>query len=136
VPALLLLLHRRRAGLDLFARPDLVSVPPAVLLQRTQLAGPPTHRRRDRLHACRQRLCAHRRLAAGADLGRSALARRPASGPRSLCPAVLSGPPRNRWFADSPPKQMEIKPLVPDCERVVVSGQNRRRERSQKRRPL
>src|SRR5580704_8759551 len=35
MPALLLLLHRRRAGLDLFARPDLVSVPPAVLLQRT-----------------------------------------------------------------------------------------------------
>src|SRR5262250_2299055 len=72
MPALLFLLHRRRAGLDLFARPDLVSVPPAVLLQRAQLAGPPTHRRRDRLHACRQRFCAHRRLAAGADLGRSA----------------------------------------------------------------
>src|SRR6516162_2818714 len=56
VPALLLLLHRRRAGLDLSARPDLVSVPPAVLLQRAQLAGPPTDRRRHRLHACRQRL--------------------------------------------------------------------------------
>src|SRR5499427_7961075 len=55
MPALLLLLHRRRARLDVFARADLVSIPPAVLLQRTQLAGPKTHRRRDRLHACRQR---------------------------------------------------------------------------------
>ena len=35
MPALLLLLHRRRAGLDLCARADLVSVPPAILLQRT-----------------------------------------------------------------------------------------------------
>jgi hypothetical protein len=34
MPALLLLLHRRRVGLGLFARPDLVSLPPAVLLQR------------------------------------------------------------------------------------------------------
>src|SRR5215468_7049771 len=96
------------AGLDLFARPDLVSVPPAVLLQRAQLASPPTHRCRDRLHACRQRLCAHRRLAAGADLGRSALARRPASGPRSLCPAVLSRVRRLR----------AVLPLEPDAGRV------------------
>src|SRR6516162_10590922 len=91
MPALLLPLHRRRAWLDLFARADLVSIPPAVLLQRTQLAGPKTHRRRNRLHACRQRLCAYRRPAAGADVGRSALARRAASHPRSLCQTVLSG---------------------------------------------
>ena len=32
MPALLLLLHRRRVGLDLSARADLVPVPPAVLL--------------------------------------------------------------------------------------------------------
>src|SRR5262249_6399825 len=79
-----------------------------VLLQRAQLASPPTHRCRDRLHACRQRLCAHRRLAAGADLGRSALARRPASGPRSLCPAVLSRVRRLR----------AVLPLEPDAGRV------------------
>src|SRR6516165_7277574 len=91
MPALLFLLHRRRARLDLFARADLVSIPPAVLLQWAQLACPKTHRRRDRLYACRQRLCAHRRLATGADVGRSALARRAASHPRSLCQAVLSG---------------------------------------------
>src|SRR5215472_4781046 len=90
MPALLFLLHRRRARLDLFARADLVSIPPAVLLQWAQLACPKTHRRRDRLYACRQRLCAHRRLAAGADVGRSALARRAAPHPRSLCQAVLS----------------------------------------------
>src|SRR5215469_7093211 len=91
MPALLFLLHRCRARLDLFARADLVSIPPAVLLQWAQLACPKTHRRRDRLYACRQRLCAHRRLAAGADVGRSALARRAAPHPRSLCQAVLSG---------------------------------------------
>src|SRR6516164_88374 len=91
MPALLLLLHRRRNGLDLFARANLVSISPAVLLQRTQLVGPKTYRCGDRLHACRQRLCAHRRLAAGADVGRSALARRAAPHPRSLCQAVLSG---------------------------------------------
>src|ERR1700736_3904614 len=34
MPALLLLLHRRRIGPDLFARADMVSVPPPVLLQR------------------------------------------------------------------------------------------------------
>src|SRR5215471_17284164 len=68
MPALLFLLHRCRARLDLFARADLVSIPPAVLLQWAQLACPKTHRRRDRLYACRQRLCAHRRLAAGADV--------------------------------------------------------------------
>src|SRR5215470_6479332 len=56
MPALLLLLHRRRSRLNLFARADLVSITPAVLLQRTQLAGSPTHRCRDRLEACRQRL--------------------------------------------------------------------------------
>src|ERR1700751_967395 len=94
--ALLLLLHRRRARLAVFARADLVSIPPAVLLQRTQLAGPKTHRRRDRLYTCRQRLCGHRRLAAGADVGRSALARRAASHPRSLRQAVLSGVRRLR----------------------------------------
>src|ERR1700693_1389532 len=96
MPALLLLLHRRRAGLDLFARPDLVSVPPAVLLPPTCLADPPPHRRRDRLRACRQRLSAHRRLAAGADLGRPPFTRPPASGPRSLCTAILSGVRRLR----------------------------------------
>src|SRR6201993_1032443 len=90
MPALLLLLHRRRAGLDLFARADLVSVPPAVLLQRTQLVVPPTHRRRDRLQACRQRLSAHRRLAAGANPRRRPPPRPPACGPPSLCQAVLS----------------------------------------------
>ena len=35
MPALLLLLHRRRVGLDLFAGADVVSVPPSVLLQRS-----------------------------------------------------------------------------------------------------
>src|SRR5215472_6916509 len=96
MPALLFLLHRCRARLDLFARADLVSIPPAVLLQWAQLACPKTHRRRDRLYACRQRLCAHRRLAAGADVGRSALARRAPPHPRSLCQAVLSGVRRLR----------------------------------------
>src|SRR6516165_10341064 len=45
--ALLLLLHRRPVGLDLSAGADLVSVPSPVLLQRSRLAGSPTHRRRD-----------------------------------------------------------------------------------------
>src|SRR5262245_24177716 len=98
MPALLFLLHRCRVRLDLFARADLVSIPPAVLLQWAQLACPKTHRRRDRLYACRQRLCAHRRLAAGADVGRSALARRAAPHPRSLCQAVLSGVRRRDYI--------------------------------------
>ena len=48
-------------------------------------------RQLDRLHPCRQRLCRHRRLAARAEVGRSALAHRPAWCPRSLRQAVLSG---------------------------------------------
>jgi hypothetical protein len=75
MPALLLLLHRRRIGPDLFSRPDLVSLPLAVLLQWASLAGAPTRRRRDRFHSCRQRLPAHRRLAARADPSQSPLAR-------------------------------------------------------------
>src|SRR4029077_15545647 len=96
MPALLLLLHRRRIGPDLSARADMVSVPPPVLLQRERLAAPPTHCRRDRFPPCRQRLPAHRRLAARADPGQWPLARRAASPPRSLRPAVLSGARRVR----------------------------------------
>src|SRR6266446_5696907 len=74
----------------------MVSVPPPVLLQRASLAGPPTHRRRDRFHPCRQRLPAHRRLGARADPCQWPLAPRATSRPRSLRPAVLSSARRVR----------------------------------------
>src|SRR5580704_19413459 len=70
--------------------------PPASTPNPDAAPGPPTRRRRDRFHPCRQRLPAHRRLAARADPRRSPLARLPASHPGSLCPAVLSGARRLR----------------------------------------
>ena len=56
-----------------------------------RLAGAAAYRRRHRLYPCRQRLCAHRRLGAGANPRRCARAQTTASGSRSLRHAVLSG---------------------------------------------
>ena len=53
--------------------------------------GVGAYRRRHRLYPCRQRLSAHRRLGAGANLRRCARAQTAASGSRSLRHAVLSG---------------------------------------------
>lgn len=50
----------REVGLCYLARADMVSLPAAVLLQRTRLAGAATHWRRHRLYPCRQCLCADR----------------------------------------------------------------------------
>src|SRR6202022_1405930 len=72
------------------------AIPPPILFQRAEIAGPPPHCRRDRLHPCRQRLPADRRLGARADLGRWPLTRPLASCAPSLCPAVLSGARRLR----------------------------------------
>src|SRR6266853_110809 len=57
VPPLLFLFHRCRAWPGLSAGADMGAVPPAILLQRSQLAGASTDGRRHRLH--RRRQCLH-----------------------------------------------------------------------------
>ena len=91
VPALLFLFRGRQVRTDLPARPDLGTVPPAILLQRPQLAGAQAGRPRHRLHHGRQRLRADRGLAACAGPGRQPGAGAVASRIGSLCHAVLPG---------------------------------------------
>jgi len=57
MPTLLLLFHRSRAWPGLSAGADMGTVPPAILLQRSQLSGASTDGRRHRLH--RRRQCLH-----------------------------------------------------------------------------
>src|SRR6266850_731175 len=57
VPTLLFLFHRCRAWPGLSAGADMGTVPPAILLQWSQLAGASTDGRRHRLH--RRRQCLH-----------------------------------------------------------------------------
>src|SRR6187549_1174152 len=79
-----------RFGL-IYLRVPTWAVPPAILLQRPQLAGAQAGRPRHRLHHGRQRLRADRGLAACAGPGRQPGAGAVASRIGSLCHAVLSG---------------------------------------------
>src|SRR5271154_5063044 len=89
--AVLLLLHRRRSRSGLSARAHLGAVSPAILLQRPQLAGATIDDRGHRFHHGRQRLRAHRRLAARAGT-RGRLLTRPA--PPRARPPPPDGAPR------------------------------------------
>ena len=88
VPALLFLFHGCQVRADLSAGADMGTVPPAILLQRPQLAGAQADGGGHRLHHGRQRLRADRRLAARPGTGRHAC--RPTS-----CTACWTAMPRS-----------------------------------------
>src|SRR5580658_96015 len=70
MPALLHLPHRRGFGTLLAARTDMVSLPAAILLQRSQLPGAADEPAQHRIPRAGQRLWLDRRLRAGTETGR------------------------------------------------------------------